>query len=88
MPIVLRIPVEELPDHLATLESELEGGRRIELVRGDAVVAEVRARTPELMVPATRPEMPDFMARLKRIYGDKVYEDSTQWIREDRDAQY
>ena len=86
--LVLRIPVEDLPAHLATLEAELEGGRRIELVRGNDVVADVRAREIELPMPGVRPGAPDFMARMKAMWGDRIFEDSTELIRRERDAGY
>jgi len=84
---VLRIDVDDLSNHLATLEAELSGGRCIELVRGDIVVAEVRAKNPLPISPATR-ELPDFLGRMKAIWGDKVFPEGymTAAIREDRDA--
>jgi hypothetical protein len=42
---VQRVDVEDLTSHLATLESELSGGRAIELMRGERVIAELRAPT-------------------------------------------
>ena len=85
--LVLRLPVEELPAHLAQLEAELSSGCTIELLRGDAVIAELRAKQPQDTVPQTRPLAPDFMARMKARWGDRIFNDSTQWVREDRDAQ-
>jgi len=81
----VRIRVEDLGQHLATLESELSDGRSIELVRNERVVAELRAKTEQEHV---RPAMPDFMGRMKAIWGDKVFPEGymTQAIREDRDA--
>jgi hypothetical protein len=67
---VMRIAIEDLGAHVATLEAELRGVRAIELTRGDMVVA----------------ELPDFMARLREIYGDKPLDvDTTEWIREGRE---
>jgi hypothetical protein len=88
---VLRINVDDMGDHLATLEAELSGGRCIELVRGAMVVAELRAKgvpaQPVSGPPAAR-EVPDFMGRMKAIWGDKQFPEGymTQAIREDRDA--
>ncbi len=88
VPSVLRIPIEELPAHLATLEVELEGGRYIELVRDGNVIADVRAPATcvsRRVLPAS--ERPDFMARMKARWGDKPLNvDTTAWIREDRDG--
>jgi hypothetical protein len=85
---VLRLSVEELGEHLATLEEELSGGRSIELIRGERVIAEVRAPKEEATtVAAVRPQMPDFKARLREIWGDQPLDvDMTAVIREDRDA--
>src|ERR1700761_8005055 len=86
---IQRIAVEDMDKHLATLEAELSGGGAIELVRGERVVAEVRA--PKIVVePQERvqPPMPDFMARMREIWGDEVLPEgtTTRWIREDRDG--
>lgn len=89
---VVRIAVDDLVSHLGTLEAELGQGRSIELVRGERVIAEVRA--PQEAAPMVeagsaagdgRP-LPDFMGRLKAIYGDKVYPAGTavKWVREGR----
>jgi hypothetical protein len=88
---VLRMDVADFGDHLATLEAELSGGRCIELVRGDVVVAEVRPKShpvvPVSVATADR-ELPDFLGRMKAIWGDKVFPEGymTEAIREDRDA--
>jgi hypothetical protein len=84
---VMRIAIEDLGAHVATLEAELRGVRAIELTRGDMVVAEVVARTPlEVSDDRPQPELPDFMARLREIYGDKPLDvDTTEWIREGRE---
>lgn len=86
--MVVRIPVEELPEHLATLEDELRGGRAIELVRGEHVVAEVRAKENVTLEGKKRP-VPDFMGRMKTIFGDQVFPDGymTDAVRRDRDGE-
>ena len=85
---VRRIPVEELPEHLATLEAELAGGRAIELSRGDVVVAEVRAKNTLSEIEHRARPIPDFMGRMTEIFGDKVFPTGymTQAVREDRDG--
>jgi hypothetical protein len=87
--LVVRIAVDDLGSHLATLETELSDGRSIELLRGDVVVAELRAKRdePSSVMPARR-DLPDFMGRMKAMWGDEVFPEGymTQAIREDRDA--
>ncbi len=89
----VRLAIDDLPSHVATLKSELREGHVIELVSGDEVVAEMRApvlQSAQISSPQDeerqRPPMPDFMARMKATWGDRVFDDSTKWIREDRDA--
>ena len=85
-----RVPIEELAAHLPTLEAELDHGRYIQILSGNRLIAEMR--TPEKQVISDKPpgmsERPDFAARLKEMWGDRVFEDSTQSIRQDRDAGY
>jgi hypothetical protein len=84
---VQRIAIEDIDKHLATLEIELSGGRSIELVRGERVIAEVRA--PERVVLDLRPfseRMPDFKAQMREVFGDVTLDlDTTAWIEEDRE---
>jgi hypothetical protein len=85
---VVKISVEELIKHLPTLEAELSEAGSMELVRDGKVIAEMRApRQKSLLIePADRP-IPDFMARLRAIWGDKPLDvDTTAMIREDRDS--
>ncbi|QMV18119.1 hypothetical protein GOB94_04985 [Granulicella sp. 5B5] len=86
----VRLSVDELASHLETLEAELSGGRSIELLRGETVIAEVRAPQTSAAKPEAAGErsIPDFMARLKAMYGDEVLPagTTTQWIRDDRDG--
>jgi hypothetical protein len=86
---VTRVAVEDLVSHLATLETELGQVPLIEVVRGETVIAEMRApkQMPAAVQLAVQP-VPDFMARLKKIYGDEVLPagTTTKWIRDDRDG--
>jgi hypothetical protein len=84
---VIRIAVEDLGAHLATLEAELRSVRAIELTRGEKVIAEIHpAQALEVADSRTLPELPDFMAMLRDIYGDKPLDvDTTEWIREGRE---
>jgi len=82
---VQRVPIEELAQHLATLEQELSEGRSIELVRGETIVAEVRAKA----APAAEEKAwvtPDFLGQMREVFGDYVFPDGTalKWIDEDR----
>ena len=82
---VLRIRIDDLPGLPEDLETELAAGRRIELVRADKVVAEVRE--PGVQLPQVTAANFDWAAQLKEMWGDRVFDvDTTQWIREDRDA--
>ncbi len=76
-----------MPGTLDKLEPELKQGHRIEIMRGDTLIAELRAPKVEL-AEGELPEMPDFMARMKQMWGDRTFGDSAKWIREDRDAGY
>ena len=81
---VMQIAIEDLGAHVATLEAELRSMKAIELTSGDVVVAEIRP-TQSLELQA-QPELPDFMAMLREIYGDKPLDvDTTEWIREGRE---
>jgi hypothetical protein len=84
---VIRMAVEDLGAHLATLEAELRGVRAIELTRGETVIAEIHpARVLEAADSRPLPELPDFMAMLHEIYGNKPLDvDTTEWIREGRE---
>ena len=65
----IRVPVEELAAHRASLEAALADGRCVELVRGDTVIADIRARETKPESGKQDPEMPDFMARMKQMWG-------------------
>jgi len=84
--MVTRVSVEELTSHLATLEAELSDGRLIELVRGETVIAEVRAK--DMNQASVAAELPDFMGRLRANWGDTVLPlgTGTALVREDRDS--
>lgn len=82
-----RVDIEDLPAHLPTIEAELEGGRPIELLRDGQVIAEIRGRELKTELGSRHPPMPDFLARLRRIYGNTpLAVDTTAWVREDRDG--
>ena len=65
-------------DHIATL---LQDGEEIQITKRKRVVA--RLLPPEMPKVVERP---DFMARLKQIYGDRVMEvSSAELLAEERD---
>jgi len=79
--LVCRVQIEELSERLDYFEHELAQGVIVELVREDRVVAELRAPAPPAPVP-------DFMARMKALWGDKVFPSGmmTKIISDDRDS--
>jgi hypothetical protein len=82
---VQRIQVDDLAQHLATLEQELSEGRSIELARGETVFAEVRAKTS--LASEDKPWIiPDFLGQMREAFGDQVFPIGTalSWIDEDR----
>ena len=81
----IRIRMEELSGLPAEFEAELAEGRPVEFVRGDKVIAEARAPEPEQ--PRVTAATFDFEAQRRQMWGDRVFDvDTTEWIREDRDA--
>ncbi len=86
---VLRIAVENVSGLPAGLEAELAQGQRFELVRGNKVIAEVRApeADPEAQQPRVTAATFDWEAQRRQMWGDRVFDvDTTEWIREDRDG--
>jgi len=84
---VMRIAIEDFSAHLATLEADLRGVSAIELTRGETVIAEIH---PKQAMQGTErrspPKMPDFMARMRANFGDKLLDvDTTAWIDEERE---
>ena len=60
--------IRDLRYDFKKVERMLSQGNVVEITKRRKVVAHL---TP---VPAERPPLPDFLARLKEIYGDKVLE--------------
>ena len=76
------VSVRDLRYDFKKVEQLLSQGEEIQVTKRRQVIARL---VPEK--PAERPPMPDFAARLKAIYGDKVYEVSgAELIRMDRDS--
>ncbi len=82
---VQRIQVDDFAQHLATLEQELTDSGTIELVRGDAVIAELRAPSKSTSAKSGR-VIPDFMGQMREVFGDQVFPLGTglKWINEGR----
>jgi hypothetical protein len=81
-----RVQVEELPKRLDEVEQDLRQGCIVELVSNGRLVAELRSPASPYGPEEIDPNMPDFMARMKEMWGDRTFGDSTRWIREDRDS--
>ncbi len=78
------VSVRDLRYDFKKVEQLLSQGEEIQVTKRRHVIARL---VPEK--PAVRPPMPDFAARLKAIYGDKVLEVSgADLLREDRDSRY
>jgi antitoxin (DNA-binding transcriptional repressor) of toxin-antitoxin stability system len=73
--------VRDLRYDFPKIERMLCEGEEVQITKRKKVIGRI---IPER--PPVRPEMPDFMARLHRIFGDKVHEPSgAELIRQDRD---
>lgn len=62
-----RATIRDLRYHFPKVEDMLQGGQEIEITKRKRVIA--RLVPPSPPKPSTR--QPDFLARLKRIYGSK-----------------
>ncbi len=72
--------VRDLRFNFKRIERLLKAGEEVEVTKRNRVIAR--------LVPATttRPEMPDFMGRMRAMFGDKIFEPSNaELIAEDRD---
>jgi antitoxin (DNA-binding transcriptional repressor) of toxin-antitoxin stability system len=76
-----RASVRDLRYHFKDVEAQLAAGEEIEIVKRKKVIAKLVPVGPQQPV-----ELPDFMARIKANWGDKVLEPSNaELIRWDRD---
>jgi prevent-host-death family protein len=67
--------IRQIRHDFSTVLSWVEDGEQVEVTNRGKIVALLSPPSPP--VPARRPKKrPDFMARLKRIYGDKVFSDN------------
>ena len=73
--------LEQMKNSFKKIERLLRQGEEIQITKRRRVIARL---VPE-SVPST-PELPDFLGRIRAIYGNKVFEVSgAQLIAEDRD---
>jgi antitoxin (DNA-binding transcriptional repressor) of toxin-antitoxin stability system len=79
---MVQASVRDLRYHFPKIERALKEGEEIQITKRKKVVARL---VPER--PAPPVQFPDYMARLKRTFGDKVLKVSgAQLIREERDG--
>jgi antitoxin (DNA-binding transcriptional repressor) of toxin-antitoxin stability system len=73
--------VRDLRYNFPAVERMLRQGETIEITKRKRVIGKLSPVEPE-----AKPKLPDFMARLRRIYGNKVLKvTAAQRIREERD---
>jgi antitoxin (DNA-binding transcriptional repressor) of toxin-antitoxin stability system len=81
---MVQASVRDLRYRFPEIEQALQEGQEIQITKRKRVIARL---VPEQ--PAAPAQFPDFMARLKRIHGDKVLKvTGAQLILEERDAGY
>ena len=77
--------VRDLRYRFPEIENQLQEGEEIQITKRKRVIARL---VPERSQPAT-PALPDFPARLKRIFGNKKLKVSgSELIRAERDQGY
>ncbi|HEX9199196.1 MAG TPA: hypothetical protein VF865_06530 [Acidobacteriaceae bacterium] len=73
--------IRDLRYNFRNIEHLLREGEEVQITKRRRVIARL---VPEK--PAERPPLPDFMGRMRAIYGDRVLEVSgAELIRQDRD---
>ena len=78
---VKQASVRDLRYNFPAVERMLRQGETIEITKRKRVIGKLSPVEPE-----AKPKLPDFMARLQRIYGNKVLKvTAAQRIREERD---
>jgi antitoxin (DNA-binding transcriptional repressor) of toxin-antitoxin stability system len=74
------VSVRDLRYDFKTVERILQEGEEVHITKRRKVIARL---VPE---PAQRPALPDFMGRMRAIYGDKLLPTTgAEIVREDRD---
>lgn len=83
------LSIEELGSDIPRLEALLDRGEEIQITRKDAVIGRImpeKAPHGEKLEQSEFPPLPDFMARLKEIYGDRILEPTgAELISQERD---
>lgn len=73
--------VRDLRYNFSAVERMLRQGETIEITKRKRVIGKLSP-----VPPATKPELPDFMARLRRIYGNRMLKvTAAKRIAEERD---
>jgi antitoxin (DNA-binding transcriptional repressor) of toxin-antitoxin stability system len=93
---VVTVTVGELRSNFKAVEAKLAKGARVQVTRRGTVVAEVLPpgpRTPPVEVTAPEGtkkfELPDFKARLRKLWGDKPWDiDTTALVSEGRSRDF
>ena len=76
-----KISISDLRYNFKKIERHLMRGEDIQITRRGRVIARLAPEKDQTSAP-----MPDFLGRLRRIYGEKVFETSgADLIAEDRD---
>jgi len=77
--------VRDLRYHFPEIESLLQDGQEIQITKRKRVIARLVPERPRKKAPP----MPDFLGRLKEIYGNKVLKvTGAEMIRAERDEGY
>lgn len=72
--------IRDLRFNFKKVERLLKAGEEVEVTKRNRVIARLVPAAP------ARPEMPDFMGRMRAMFGDKIFEPSNaELIAEDRD---
>ena len=75
------VPVRDLRYDFPKVENLLLSGEELKITKRRKVIARLTAE------PAVKPPLPDFLRRLKEIYGDQVFEVSgAELISADREG--
>jgi antitoxin (DNA-binding transcriptional repressor) of toxin-antitoxin stability system len=88
---VATVTLGELRSNFKAVEAKLAKGTRVQITRRGAVVAEVLSPTMEPPPPQTNApfQMPDFKARLRKLWGDKPWDiDTTALVSEGRSRDF
>jgi antitoxin (DNA-binding transcriptional repressor) of toxin-antitoxin stability system len=87
---VATVTVGELRSNFKAVEARLAKGLRVQVTRRGEVVAEVQAPAAETTVAGgLARKMPDFMARLKEIWGPEPLDiDTTVLVSEGRERDF